>query len=139
MPNSVLIIDGIRKERQLFFTISEREARGEGISMDLVKDPQDYTGIENYSLYEQVTSILNRLSSRSKVIYTSFLPEELARECSSEKMDIMRKDMINNEWDDRLTRELQFVKLLKERYPRVEIRDYSSMIWDLASSKSPLR
>lgn len=137
VPNSVLIIDGIRKESQLFFTISEREAHGEGISMDLVKNPKDYTGIENYSPYEQFTNILNRLSSRSKVIYTSFLPEELARECSSEKMDIMRKDMINNEWDGRLTRELQFVKLLKERYPQVEIRDCSSMIWDLRIIKTP--
>lgn len=137
VPNSVLIIDGIRKESQLFFTISEREARGEGISMDLVKNPQDYTGIENYSPYEQFTNILNRLSSRFKVIYTSFLPEELARECSSEKMDLLRKDMINNEWDGRLTRELQFVKLLKERYPQAEIRDCSSMIWDLRIIKTP--
>jgi len=137
VPNSVLIIDGIRKESQLFFTISEREACGEGISMDLVKNPQGYAGIENYSPYEQFTNILNRLSFRSKVIYTSFLPEELARECSSEKMDRMRKDMINNEWDGRLTRELQFVKLLKERYPQVEIRDCSSMIWDLRIIKTP--
>ncbi len=137
VPNSVLIIDGIRKESRLFFTISEREARGEGISMDMVSNPQDYTGIENYSPYEQFTDILNRLSSRSEVIYTSFLPEELARECSSEKMGILRKDMINNEWDGRLTRELQFVKLLKERYPQVEIKDCSGMIWDLRIIKTP--
>jgi Xaa-Pro aminopeptidase len=137
IPNSVLIIDGIRKECLLFFTISERSARGEGISLELVKNPREFTGIKKYYPYEQFSGTLSRLSSRTEVFYTSFLPEELARECSAEKMNTLRRDLIFNEWDGRLTRELQFVKLLKDRFPQVEVKDCSSMIWDLRIIKTP--
>jgi len=137
IPNAILIIDGIRKESILFFTISEREARGEGISLDLVKKPKEYTGIEKVYSYEQFSSYLYRLSSRVEIFYTSFIPEELIRECSREKLNILRNNMMLNDWDGRLTRELQFVKLLKERLPQVKVEDCSKMIESLRIIKSP--
>jgi Xaa-Pro aminopeptidase len=69
--------------------------------------------------------------------YTSFKPEELMRECSNEKLRILQRNMIFNEWDGRLTRELRFIELLKERFPQVEVKDCSRMIWDLRVIKSP--
>jgi Xaa-Pro aminopeptidase len=136
IPNSVLIIDGIRKESLLFFTISKRSARGEGISVDLVEKPGDFTGIEKYYPIEQFSGILSRLSSRTDVFYTPFLPEELARECTAEKMNILRRDMITNEWDGRLTRELQFVRLLQDRFPEVHVKDCSKKIRDIRLIKT---
>ena len=41
------------------------------------------------------------------------------------------------EGDGRLTRELQFVKNLRERFPQAVVKDASSMIWELRSIKSP--
>ena len=137
IPNSVLIIDGKRKESVLFFTISERGARNEGISLDVVRKPEETTGVEKVYPIEQFTSYLSRLASRVDNFYTSFKPEELMRECSNEKLRILQRNMIFNEWDGRLTRELRFVELLKERFPQVEVKDCSRMIWDLRVIKSP--
>lgn len=137
IPNAILLINGIRKESILFFTITEREARGEGISVDLVKNPKKVTGIENVFPLEQFSSYLNRLSSQADVFYTSFKSEELIRECTNEKFRTLQKNMVFNKWDGRLTRELQFVKHLKERFPQVEVKDCSEMIQDLRMIKSP--
>ncbi len=137
IPNAILIIDGVRKESILFFTISERNAKAENISLELVQNPVDYTGIESYYPIERFSSILGTLSDQVDVIYTSFKPEELIRECSNEKMKTLKENMILNEWDGRLTRELQFVKHLKERFPQVEVKDCSKNIWELRRIKSP--
>jgi len=137
IPNSILIIDGVRRESTLFFSISDREALGENISLELVHNPVEYTGVESYSSLERFSSQIARLSGRTAVIYTSYKPEELMREVSTEKLGTLRSNMIFNEWDGRLTRELQFVEHLKSRFPEVEIKDCSALIWELRMIKSP--
>ncbi len=137
IPNSILIIDGVRKESTLFFSISDRQAKGENISLELVQNPVEYTGVERYSSIDRFSSQLSRLSGRVDTIYTSFKPEELMREVSNEKLGTLRENMMLNEWDGRLTRELQFVQHLKTRFPQVEVKDCSQMIWDLRIFKSP--
>ena len=54
-----------------------------------------------------------------------------------EKLRTLQRNMTLNPWDGRLTRELQFVKLLRERFPSVEVRDCSPLIWELRTIKSP--
>lgn len=135
-PNAVLIIDGKRKTSTLFLSLSAREARSEGISIDLVNDPKQTTGIERILPREEFTPYLSRLTAQDYIIYTSFKPEELMRECSNEKFRTLQKTMTLNEWDGRLTRELRFIELLRERYPQVKIKDCSSLIWDLRIIKS---
>jgi len=136
IPNSILIIDGVRNESTLFFSISDRQAKGENISLELVHNPVKYTGVERYSSIDSFSSQLNRSSGRVKVIYTSFKPEELMREVSNEKFGTLSENMMLNEWDGRLTRELQFIQHLKTRFPQVEVKDCSQMIWDLRIFKS---
>jgi Xaa-Pro aminopeptidase len=136
IPNSILIIDGARKESTLFFTISDRGALGENISLELVHEPVEYTGVERYSSIERFSSQIARLSERGGTVYTSFKPEELMREVSSEKLGTLRTNMMFNEWDGRLTRELQFVEHLKNRFPGVEVKDCSDKIWELRMIKS---
>jgi len=136
IPNAYLIIDGRAKTSTLFFSISEREARSEGISLDLVREPQEVTGIERILPREQFSLTLSRLAASGAVFYTSFKPEELIRECSNEKFGTLFRNTVMNEWDGRLTRELQFVKLLKERFPQVEVKDCSEMVWELRTIKS---
>ncbi len=137
IPNSILLIDGRRKETLLFFTISEREARNEGISLDIVRKPQEITGIERVLPLEQLAGYLARLASQGYVFYTSFKPEELPRECSQEKFNLLYNQMMINPWDGRLTRELQLVSRLRERFPQVEIKDCSPFIWEQRQIKSP--
>jgi Xaa-Pro aminopeptidase len=137
IPNSILVIDGIRRESTLFFSISDREALGENISLELVHNPAEYTGVERYSSLEHFSSQIARLGARAAVIYTSFKPEELMREVSTEKLRTLQSNMVFNEWDGRLTRELQFVEHLKSRFPETEVKDCSALIWELRMIKSP--
>ncbi len=59
------------------------------------------------------------------------------RSCSNERLRALQRTMTNEEWDGRLTRELQFVEKLKDRFPDIEVRDCSSFIWNLRVIKSP--
>ena len=70
IPDVILIIDGISRESTLFFTISERAADGEAISLDLVRDPVNITGIENYLPFEDFTPLLTRMLKKGAVVYT---------------------------------------------------------------------
>ncbi|MFC2097612.1 aminopeptidase P N-terminal domain-containing protein [Bacteroidota bacterium] len=136
LPNAVLIIDGKKKESTIFFTSSVRAARNEGIPVELINNPVLYTGIENYKRYENLSASLKEYSSRDYIFYTSFKPEELMRVCSNEMLGSFQRNITDNEWDGRLTRELQFVEVLKKKYPGVNIKDCSQKIWELRVIKS---
>lgn len=137
IPDAILVIDAVNRESILFFTIEERTARGEGTSPDLVRRPKEVTGIEKVFPRERFSSYLSWTASRLKVLYTSFMPEELLRESSHEKLGTLMENTTLNPWDGRLTRELQFVKMLRDRFPQIEIKDCSPFIWDLRAIKSP--
>ena len=136
IPNAALIIDGRSKTSTLFFTITDSGARNEGINLDLVHNAGAITGIERVSPIEQFTPALSRLAGSGAVLYTSFKPEELPRENSAEKSGALQNSMTLNLWDGRLTRELQFVKNLRERFPQATIKDAAPLVWELRSIKS---
>jgi Xaa-Pro aminopeptidase len=137
VPDAVLILDGTRRESLLFFSISERQADSMGISLELVKDPQGFTGIETVWERDRFAPTLARFCSEPGVIYTKFKPEELYRETSNEKFNALQRSMTLNPWDGRLTRELQFVRHLKDKFPQAAIKDCSPLIWNLRKIKSP--
>jgi Xaa-Pro aminopeptidase len=136
IPGAFLIVDGLRKESVLFFTISEEQADGGGISLDLVRKPAEVTGIEKVLPAEQFGPYLDGLSSRASVFFTMFKPEELGPQNSNEKFNSLQKTMTLHPWDGRLTRELQFVENLRKQFPEAEVRDCSPIVWDLRKIKS---
>lgn len=136
IPDAILIIDGQRKESVLFFTITEREADGLAIPLELVRDPVAYSGIERALRVEQFNSHLASIARRPQPLYTLFRPEEVGPENSMEKFNALQQSMTLNAWDGRLTRELQFVKHLKERFPQVDLRDCSPLVWNQRKYKS---
>ena len=135
-PDAVLVVDGKRRTSTLFMTLTERAARNDGIPLDLVRDPGRATGIEAVLPADRLTSMLAGLAGRGYTLYTPFMPEELARECSPEKWRTLQAGMVADPWDGRLTRESQCVKLLRERFPAAELKDCSAMIWELRTVKS---
>ncbi len=137
VPDAFLIVDGTRKESVLFFTMDEKTADGEGIPLELIRSAAAYTGIERVLTAEQFGSYLATLSQRTRVLYTMFKPEELGRENSNEKFNALQKTMTLSPWDGRLTRELQFVRQLRDKFPQVDVRDCSTAVWNLRKIKSP--
>jgi Xaa-Pro aminopeptidase len=137
IPDAYLVVDGVRRESLLFFTIGERAAAGEGLPLELVRDPIGVTGIERVLAAEQFGTTLAGLSHRVRAFYTMFKPEELGPENSNEKFNALQRTMTLNPWDGRPTRELQFVRNLRDKFPQVEVRDCSPLVWDLRKVKSP--
>ncbi|HEX6975141.1 MAG TPA: Xaa-Pro peptidase family protein, partial [Vicinamibacterales bacterium] len=137
IPDAILVVDGARKESVLFFTMDEKTADGFAIPVDLVRGPAAYTGIERALPADGFGGYLAGLVNRRQRIYTMFKPEEIGPENSNEKFNALQKSMTLNMWDGRLTRELQFVRQLRDRFPQADVRDVSPVVWNLRKYKSP--
>ncbi|MGB9864149.1 MAG: aminopeptidase P N-terminal domain-containing protein [Candidatus Saccharicenans sp.] len=137
IPNAILVIDGQKKESLLFFTYNEKEAEGEGIQLDLIREPQKVTGVEKVLPLEQFPAYLTGLNNQGRTVYTMFYPEELMRENSREKYNALQQTMVLDLFDQRLTKEIQFVFQLKTKFPRLPVEDISPVVWDLRKYKSP--
>jgi Xaa-Pro aminopeptidase len=137
IPDAILVVDGLRKESVLFFTMTESVADGLTIPVELIRAPSAYTGIERALSAEEFSGYLAGIARRAQPLYTLFMPEEIGPENSREKFNELQKTMTLNMWDGRLTRELQFVKQLRERFPQVEVRDVSPLVWNQRKYKSP--
>lgn len=136
VPGLILVIDGKSRTSTVFLTISEDEAKGEGIPVDLVKAPGKFNGIENLMSIDRFTPYLSARIENGDVIYTPFRAEELPGEVSGEKSNSLKASMTNDEWDGRLIRELQFVKQLKEKFPSATVKDCWALISDMRKIKS---
>lgn len=136
IPDAYLVIDAARRESVLFFTMDEKTADGAGIPLDLIRAPAAYTGIDRVLPAAEFGTYLVGLSRRARTLHTVFKPEELGPENSNEKFNALQQSMTLNPWDGRLTRELQFVRQLKDRFPGIEVRDCSALVWDLRKYKS---
>jgi Xaa-Pro aminopeptidase len=137
IPDVILIVDGVKRTSTLFLTITETEAKGEGIPMDLINDPGRFTGIEKVLPYDQFTPVITSLIKENRTVYTLFKADELIGEVSAEKANSLKKSMTDNEWDGRLTRELQFVSKIHEKFPAAVVKDCSGIVSDMRKIKSP--
>jgi Xaa-Pro aminopeptidase len=136
IPDVILVIDGIKRESTLFFTISERAADEEAIPLELVRDPVTVTGTENYLPIEDFTSAITSRLKLQPVVYTPYWSEEGIAENSMEKFRLIERSVTNDEWDGRLSREMQFVQNLNERFPDIEVKNCTPDIWALRKIKS---
>ncbi len=136
IPSAILVMDARQQESTLFFTMGLQAARNEGIPPGMVTDTLTVTGLEHIRPYEEFSSYITALSRQVRVFYTPFMPQELGREEANAKLNLLRKEMVMNPWDGRLTREEQFVKLLSKRFPQVQVKDCSPHIASLRIIKS---
>jgi Xaa-Pro aminopeptidase len=136
-PDAWLVVNGVSRESTLFLTLDEHEAGGEGIPVELVLGPEEFTGIEEARPLEEMQSVLDDLARQFGIFYLSYRPEELPGMNTNEVFGALQRVMTENPFDGRLTRELQLVERLKELYPGVEIRDCFRTIQVLRKVKSP--
>jgi len=126
VPNAVLIIDGKKQESMLFYSTNEDRLKGEGLSPLLATNPTEATGIEYWDEADQFGAALRKKVEAGGVLYTPFSAEEFNHDVST-----------RSEWDGRPIREMQFLKVLKEKFPSTEVMNCSQMIWDIRMIKSP--
>ena len=137
IPDAWLVVDAARQESLLFFSMDEKTAKGEGLAPQLIQDPSGSTGIEKVYRSEEFATRLAGMLASKPLVYTPFSSQEGKRETSNEKFRAEQKNMLLDPWDGRLTRELQFVKVLREKFLGLEIRDCSPILWRMRLHKSP--
>ena len=96
IPDAVLVVDGMRKESVLFFTMDEKTADGMGLPVDLVRAPAKVTGIERVMPADGFNGYLAGLVRRNTPVYTLFRPEEIGPENSNEKFNALQRSMTMN-------------------------------------------
>jgi Xaa-Pro aminopeptidase len=136
-PDAWLVVDGVNRESTLFLTLDEHDARGGGIPSELALNPEGFTGIEHALPIEEMDRFLEDIGRRVGVFYLSHRPEELHRLNTNEVHGAFQRTVTDNPMDGRLTRELQLVARLEQRYPDVEVRDCFRTIQVLRKVKSP--
>jgi Xaa-Pro aminopeptidase len=136
-PDAWLVVDGVSRRSTLFLTLDEHDARGQGIPPELVTDPVGFSGIEEALPFEEMDSFLAERAREIGVFYLSHRPEELPGMNTDEVFEAFQRTVASNPFDGRLTREVQLVARLKERFPGVEIRDCFLPIQTLRKVKSP--
>ena len=114
-PNAILIIDGMKKESILFLS-----------SVESKEKVTEMTGIERVMSISRATRLLSSYQAQTDVIYTLF--GRISRTNAS-------KGLLNP--GIRITRELNFIKLIREMFPSFRFKDLSPAIGKLRVIKSP--
>ncbi len=135
-PNAWLVVNGVTRESALFLTLDEDDARGEGIPVELPRDPETFTGIERAFPAERLPEFLGDQALGTGVFYLSHRPEELHRMNTNEVFNAFERTITDHLLDGRPTRELQLVDRLRALYPEAEIRDAFRPIQVLRKVKS---
>jgi uncharacterized protein (DUF885 family) len=95
------------------------------------------TGVDAVMSADAMTSdwMRNLLGRPAAAIYTLFTPAEGAGQ-SRYEIQAANAAIAADYWDGRVSREAQFVQLLRTRFPRVEVLDLTPVLDELRSVKS---
>jgi Xaa-Pro aminopeptidase len=90
----------------------------------------------NHYLFNQVmsktifTMMLNKLASGGQTIYLQSSPQETA-EMSRDRCMLTRINRMNDPWDGRISKEVNFYNKIKERFPSATIKDITPILDDM--------
>jgi Xaa-Pro aminopeptidase len=78
----------------------------------------------------RLTGMLQNLAYNNRTVYVSFSPEEMTEMCRDRSMQQNSRRM-NDPWDGRLSKEMNFYNKLKERFPLLTIKNISPILDDM--------
>jgi len=133
-PNAILIIDGMKKETFLF--LAPQTNPREYPRLQPGQDAVEQTGIEKIFPLSRFTQTLVSYQAQTDIIYTPFQPQEKITNCGRENISYFRNRYLDP-WDGRISREINFIQLIKKRFPSFRIKDLSPAIAGLRMIKSP--
>jgi len=129
-PYSYLILNGKERKVILYLPPGIKAHNDRVLTLENTERVKQLTGVHEVIS----TDDLNKLNSR--IIYTPFSPAEGQGQSRGE---LLRRDakIASDYWDGRLSRENHFVALLKNRYPRAEIKNLTPILDEMRNIKSP--
>ena len=127
MPSAVLLIDGRTKRSYLFVP--------NNIPGDIKDEARIVPGDEAAKLYKMdavtslnsFTGLLNHYATLNQPLYLITSPEETA-EMTRDRGEALRLSRMNNPWDGRVPKEINFMNKIKERYPLATIKDLTPVL-----------
>ncbi len=127
IPNATLILDGKTKTSTLF--VPDR------MSGDIKEEAWITPGAKDAALYKmtriisntRVTANLNYYASLNQPFYILTSPEETA-EMSRDRCAAHRISHMNDPWDGRLPKEINFINKIKERFPLTAVKDLTPVL-----------
>ncbi len=140
-PGAYLLLDGRTRKTTLFLPPrNERLERSEGkvLSAEDAELVKQLTGVDAVASSKTMGEewLGELMKAPAPVIYTMFTPAEGGAENRFELLNA-NAAIAADYWDGRLSREANFVSLLRTRAPRVEVRDLTPILDEMRSVKSP--
>lgn len=143
-PHSYLLLDGCSRKATLF--VPRRNQRleaseGRVLSAEDADQLKALTGVDD-ALDNDVMRTSNWLNippGRNPpplTIYTLLSPSEGSAQSRFE-LQAANTSVLNDPWDSRIPREMQFASMLATRFPRAKIADLTPVLDELRSVKSP--
>lgn len=127
MPNAVLVLNGKEKTSVLF--VPDR------IPGDIKDEARIIPGQEAAKLYKMdavrslnnFTGFMNYMASLNQPLYLITSPEETA-EVTRDRGEALRTSRMNDPWDGRIPKEINFMNKVKERFPLATIKDLTPVL-----------
>lgn len=143
-PHSYLLLDGRSRKSTLF--VPKRNLRleaseGRVLSWEDATRLKELTGVDDVQETEvmRTGAWLNIPAGRDQAaptIYALFSPGEGSAQSRFE-LAAANAAILNDAWDGRIPREMQFVSMLGTRFPRARLADLTPVLDALRSVKSP--
>lgn len=141
-PHAYLLLNGRSRTATLYLAHRDpgRERNeGKTLAAEDAERIKEMTGVEAVKPIEQlgrdwIWGALFR--PPHPVLYTPFSPAETGTDSRDELLRY-QASLINDPWDGRPSREGRFIRLLRERYPQLAIKDLSPILDELRNIKSP--
>lgn len=140
-PGSYLLLDGRTRRAMLYLPPQNaRLERSEGkvLSAADAELAKNLTGADEVLNTDLMRSdwLGNIAGGVPKAVYTLFSPAE-GTEQQRYELQAANAMIASDYWDGRVSREANFVSLLRTRYPRVEVKDLTEILDRMRSVKSP--
>jgi Xaa-Pro aminopeptidase len=140
-PHAYLLLDGRTRKVTLFLPPRDEaleRAEGRILSADDAEQVKRLTGADDVTSTKAMTEEWMRglVRGPSPVIYTLFSPAEGSAQ-SRYELQAANAAIALDYWDGRVSKEASFVQLLRTRFPRADVRDFTPMLDELRSVKSP--
>lgn len=138
-PHAYLLLDG--RTRRAFLFLPHRNTRresGEGkvLSAEDAELVNQLSGIEQVFASDALSEHLAIFALSGQKLFTPFSPpENLAT--SRDSAARMESDVYSDPWDGMISRQTNFINLLKTRFPQFEIKDLTPTLDRLRLIKSP--
>ena len=127
IPGAILILNGKTKATTLLVP--------DNIPGDIKQEAHIKAGEDAAKLYKMnavlsttlFTNLLNSYANRNQAFYIITSPEETT-EMSRDRCMALRNARLNDPWDGRLSKEMNFMKKLKDRYPLITLKDLTPVL-----------